>query len=39
VDGALVQEIAIPGGATTRPVVANGTLYVVSRKGVLHAYR
>jgi outer membrane protein assembly factor BamB len=38
-DGALVQEIAIPGGATTRPIVANGVLYVVSRKGVLHAYR
>lgn len=39
VDGKLLQEIAIPGGATTRPVVAGGTLYVVSRKGVLHAYR
>lgn len=39
VDGKLLQEIAIAGGATTRPVVANGTLYVVSRKGVLHAYR
>lgn len=39
VDGKLVQEIAIPGGATTRPVVAGGTLYVVSRKGVLHAFR
>lgn len=38
-DGALVQEIAIAGGATTRPIVASGTLYVVSRKGVLHAYR
>ena len=38
-DGALVQEVAIPGGATTRPVVAGGTLYVVSRKGVLHAFR
>jgi outer membrane protein assembly factor BamB len=38
-DGKVVQEIAIPGGATTRPIVAGGTLYVVSRKGVLHAYR
>lgn len=38
-DGKLLQEIEIPGGATTRPVVAGGTLYVVSRKGVLHAYR
>jgi len=38
-NGRVVQEIAVPGGATTRPVVANGTLYVVSRKGTLHAYR
>lgn len=38
-DGRLLQEIGIPGGATTRPVIAGGTLYVVSRKGVLHAYR
>ncbi|MGA1234123.1 MAG: PQQ-binding-like beta-propeller repeat protein, partial [Lutimaribacter sp.] len=26
-------------GATTQPVVANGTLYVVSRRGELHAFR
>ncbi len=38
-NGQVVQEVAIPGGATTRPVVAGGTLYVVSRKGVLHAFR
>ncbi|EBA05936.1 PQQ-like beta-propeller repeat protein [Sagittula stellata] len=38
-DGTLVQTIDVPGGATTRPVVAGGTLYVVSKKGVLHAYR
>ena len=38
-NGKVVQEVAIPGGATTRPVVAGGTLYVVSRKGVLHAFR
>jgi len=29
----------IPGGATSNPVVANGTLYVVSTKGQLLAYR
>lgn len=38
-DGQLVQEIEVPGGATTRPVVAGGTMFVVSKKGVLHAYR
>ncbi|MFW2586705.1 PQQ-binding-like beta-propeller repeat protein [Sagittula sp. SSi028] len=37
--GAQVASIEIPGGATTRPVVAGNTLYVVSKKGVLHAYR
>lgn len=38
-DGSLVRSAEIPGGATTRAVVAGGTLYVVSRKGVLHAFR
>jgi outer membrane protein assembly factor BamB len=37
--GDLVSQTEIRGGATTRPVVANGTLYVVSTNGVLHAYR
>jgi outer membrane protein assembly factor BamB len=37
--GAASGTVAISGGATTNPVVANGTLYVVSSKGVLHAYR
>jgi hypothetical protein len=37
--GDLVDQTEIRGGATTRPVVANGTLYVVSTNGVLHAYR
>lgn len=39
VSGALLGSVEIPGGATTRPVVAGGTLYVVSKKGVLHAFR
>ena len=39
VDGSLVAQAEVPGGATTRPIVANGTLYVVSGRGVLHAYR
>ncbi|MEM6940762.1 MAG: PQQ-binding-like beta-propeller repeat protein [Pseudomonadota bacterium] len=39
VDGTLVATAEIPGGATTAPVVADGTLYVVSRKGELLAFR
>lgn len=38
-DGSPMSEEEIPGGATTRPVVAGGTLYVVGRKGELHAFR
>lgn len=37
--GALVSSVDIPGGATTNPVVVNGTLYVVSGRGTLHAFR
>lgn len=39
VDGALVHQVEVPGGATTTPVVAGQTLYVVSTKGQLHAFR
>ncbi len=39
VDGALVHQVDVPGGATTAPVVAGQTLYVVSTKGELHAFR
>lgn len=38
-NGALVGSTEVPGGATTPPVVAGGTLYVVSTKGQLHAFR
>ncbi|WP_425044184.1 PQQ-binding-like beta-propeller repeat protein [Primorskyibacter sp. S87] len=38
-NGALVGTIEVPNGATTQPVVAGGTLYVVSTKGELHAFR
>jgi outer membrane protein assembly factor BamB len=31
--------LSVPGGATTNPVVADGTLYLVSRDGRLHAFR
>lgn len=38
-DGALLNQIEVPGGATTSPVVAGNTLYVVGSKGQLHAFR
>lgn len=38
-DGSLIQRIEIPNGATTAPVVAGRTLYVVGSKGQLHAFR
>lgn len=38
-DGALVSTAEIPGGAASPPVVAGSTLYVVSAKGQLHAFR
>ncbi|WP_157598623.1 PQQ-like beta-propeller repeat protein [Tateyamaria omphalii] len=37
--GGLAGVTDIPGGASTAPVVAGQTLYVVSRKGQLLAYR
>lgn len=37
--GALTSSVEIPGVATTAPVVAGRTLYVVSAKGQLLAYR
>lgn len=39
VSGGLTATVEIPGGASTAPVVAGQTLYVVSRKGQLIAYR
>ncbi|MDW4497027.1 PQQ-binding-like beta-propeller repeat protein [Sulfitobacter sp. D35] len=38
-DGRQVGAVEVPGGATTAPVVAGGTLYVVSASGQLLAYR
>lgn len=37
--GALLGQIALPGGAASGPVVAGQTLYVVSKSGQLHAFR
>jgi len=39
VSGQLARSIEVPGGATSNPVVAGGTLYAVSTKGQLHAFR
>lgn len=38
-NGALVASVALPGGATSAPVVAGRTLYVVTKNGQLLAYR
>ena len=38
-DGTLRGSVAIPGGATTNPVVAGNTLYVVTTNGQLLAFR
>ncbi len=37
--GASVGDIALPDGAASGPVVANGVLYVISKSGQLHAFR
>lgn len=38
-NGNLLSTVEIPGGATTNPVVVNQTLYLVTKKGKLIAYR
>lgn len=38
-DGRPLGTVAVPGGATTNPVVAGRTLYLVSTKGQLLAFR
>lgn len=37
--GALTASVDIPGGAASRPIAFGDALYVVGRKGTLHAYR
>ncbi|MGC9417555.1 MAG: PQQ-binding-like beta-propeller repeat protein [Rhodovulum sp.] len=37
--GAPLGQVELPGGAASRPVVAGRTLYVVSTRGQLHAFR
>ena len=38
-NGQLLSELPMPAGATTNPVVAGNTMYVVSTKGQLMAFR
>lgn len=38
-DGSLTASVEIPGGATSGPVVAGNTLYVMGAEGQLHAFR
>ncbi len=38
-DGALLGTAELPGGAASQPVVAGGTLYIVSENGQLNAFR
>nr|WP_237072724.1 PQQ-like beta-propeller repeat protein [Pseudaestuariivita rosea] len=39
VNGARIDEVRLPGGATTNPVVVGGTLYLVTDRGQLLAFR
>ncbi len=39
VNGGLLSEQEIPGGAAALPVVVNQTMYIVGRNGQLHAFR
>ena len=39
VDGALLAELALPGGAAAAPAVAGGVMYVVTRDGRLLAFQ
>ncbi|MFD3190714.1 PQQ-binding-like beta-propeller repeat protein [Sedimentitalea sp. HM32M-2] len=38
-NGVLTASVAVPGGATSAPVVAGRTLYVMGARGELHAFR
>lgn len=38
-NGSLSHSLPLPHGAAANPVVANGVLYVVNRKGELYAFR
>jgi outer membrane protein assembly factor BamB len=37
--GRQLESVPLPGGSSTGPVIAGGSLYVVADNGVLHAFR
>ncbi len=37
--GAFLGSVDIPGGAAAAPAIANGVLYIISRRGDLHAFQ
>jgi len=39
VSGGLAASVEVPGGAASRPIAFGDAMYVVGRKGQLHAYR
>ena len=39
IDGSLLDDVTVPSGATSNPVIADNILYFVSRDGDLHAFR
>jgi outer membrane protein assembly factor BamB len=39
VSGGLTGQIALPGGAASNPIVVGGTLYIVTERGQLAAFR
>lgn len=39
VSGALAGSVEIAGGAASNPIVIDGTLFILSAKGALHAFR
>ena len=38
-NGKLIGSVSIPGGAASQPAVADGTMYVLSQTGQLHAFQ
>ena len=39
IDGSLIDDVTVPSGATSNPVIADNVLYFVSQDGDLHAFR
>ena len=39
VTGGFISSVSLPSGAARNPVIAGGTLYIVTANGELHAFR